>query len=607
MGWKLSTYNVLIVGNPNSGKTTIFNKLCNRHEKTGNFNGVTASVAKGVYKSKNDLYNIYDLPGIYSLNNAFAEELVTKREIEKEKFSFIINVVDGTNLVSGLKVTKELFDKGYPVLVVLTKYNELDVKKLKEILPYNLILSTQLKGELSLLLGAKNKQFPRVEVIEMLSNTKKPPLKLFNQSVCLGIFFISLFISLYVAFGKYSIGTFMSDLLNNGITYLQGYLGDFLEEKNVSGFVQNILCNGILGGVGSVLSFIPQVVILHLLFTFLEESGLVSIFAVVFHKNLSRVGLSGKVLFPLTSGLGCTAVSCRLCNNAENDCIKKNALSILPNLGCLAKNTVYIYICKLLFKNYFIAVCLIYVFICVTILFSLFFKKKLSNCAQPLIMELPSIAFPNFKVVLKRLVYSLREFIFKISVIVFFVNFILSILVSVSFSFEYVGDNIEDSILCFLAKKISILFYPIGLDWKCVISLICGVFAKESVIGVFALLGVNLTKAQGVSFLIFFILYPPCVVSLASFKYESNFKFTLKIFIKQMFYGYIGALIVYKTLLGRPYYLIILLFWWLYAVLQSNRKNKFNKTFRAKGVFLFPFAKTAKKKGYKGKWQKGEL
>ena len=441
----------IIVGTPNSGKTTIFNALTGQKEKVGNWHGVTATYKKGSYKSKKVTFEVLDLPGIYSLSPYSCEESVSVDIILKKEYNAIIFVLDASCPQGGISLLKELFTLNKKIILVLNKCLKVDVQKkfnnlenYFKIDPYNKKNIINLAENLLNFNGVEKEITLKEDGFLVDSFYDK---YLLNPFLLLPIFFLIVAIGLFLAFG--TVGIKLSELLQNGITEISKCV-KVCCLKNP--FISLVLSKTILNLQG-VISLFPQILIMQFFLILLEESGLTARLCVVTYNILSKIGLSGKSVFPIISGLGCTAVTAKLCNSCENNKVKCNTLSFLPFVPCMAKNTALIFLCKTFFKNYLLA----YVILNLTLFFSgiifLLLKEKFSKSQKEnMVIDLVDISIPKFKIVLKNLFGSVIDFFKKIISSCIIVSMFLAIFTSITpkLTLTY---NLQESMLCFVCKK----------------------------------------------------------------------------------------------------------------------------------------------------------
>lgn len=614
---------ILLVGPPNAGKTTLYNLLTSSKEKTGNFHGVTATVASGDFTYKNKTFTICDLPGIYSLTPYSLEEKNAVREL-KGDCECVICLIEAIYPLAGLRLINELKPLNKPIIAVITKsklHNKrggrFDLETFKTLSGVSAVKSEDLKGLKELILNAKFSNIKNFDTSELLSKIYTPSKRgkmdkiLLNPLFCI-FYSVALFsLVIFAVFSAVSPISKLSVALQNGFSKLSLIFSERLIEFGITDFVVTV-CARALEATGALLGFIPQLVALNFFMLVVEDSGIAERYSFILGRYLKVLGLSGKSIFPLVSCLGCTALSCKLTNNAENKEVKNRTLNCMPFLPCSAKNAVLIFLCVKIFPHPEMVLIATYCF-CVALLV---LNAKICQRINPIsvgegIVELAPFAFPSLKKILKSSLDCLTSFIKKISFSVIAVGVIIGVLTSVTLDFNYTAD-LQSSMLCHFGKKIAVALKPIGLgDWKIVVSLISGLFAKETTLGTLEILyGDNfyLTTAQGVSFLVFFTLYPPCLVAISAIV-EQNKKMGLLLAVKHLILGYIGALFAYIVLTKGVLFSIIMLsiiFGCVifYEIIYSRRKRKTFTHCGKRGCGVFSLSQTSTQKGYKDKRQK---
>ena len=618
---------ILIVGNPNTGKSTFFNSLTNMKVHTGNFHGVTVNFTKAEAKIENKVYTFVDLPGLYSLTPNSYEEKVSVDYILSHKNSKIICLCSNQTLKRNLLLVRELMMLKREILVVVNmvdKHVTFDKDRLEKLLGLNTIVLKannkksfneffaylkNIKSNIddtnyenfykqkmqcgseyyASLLNIKDfkineiyhknlenyikNEYKKIDEIlnsinyKQLNTVGKSKLDkiLLNKYLCLPIFFCILIVIFYLTF--FSLGKFLSDNLRYLIQDLLGKeVVSFLVEKNVPNFVVSLISEGIFGGVGSVVSFLPQVVILFLFLDILEQSGYISRLAFCLDDTLKYVGLSGRSVYTLIMGFGCsTTASLTARNMSDNNAKIKTAL-LSPYMSCSAKLPVYAVIGGAFFgaQNIVIIVLLYILGVIVALLMSLFLEKtKLKSTGQTFIMEFPSYQKISLKHTIQNVWESTWAFLIRIGSVILSLSIVIWLLQNLSFSLTYVKYSGEKSILQVLGELLSFVFKPLGFSsWGAVSALIAGLVAKEVIVSSIAIFnGVNIdaisqsiviasnavffTPASAMSFMVFCLLYCPCISTIATFKKEIGTKWTIFSIISQFLVAYVAAMFTY--------------------------------------------------------------
>lgn len=621
------THNLILIGNPNTGKTTLFNTMTNSNEKASNWHGVTVAVKKKKYKYKNHEFSIADVPGVYSLKGYSNEEKIAIDYLCKHKDDIVINICDANNIKRNLALTCELINKGFKVLVVVNMNNETSIcnyeKLEKEIGAKIIAVDARKKSDASIinnyLLNYANNYKAQISTTKSVKHEiiikkssifhNKDPYKasdkidkiLLNKYLFLPIFLAIIFLIFYITFGD--IGEIVCDIINIVLNKIAILIKNSIKLINLPQFIQNFICEAIVDGTCSILGFLPQIIMLIFFINIIEDTGLMSRFSFMFDDLLKNVGLTGKSLFSLFMGFGCSTSAIVTTRNLESNRLRKLTVSSISFLPCSAKLPVFLVIASLFFENYkYLIVFALYIFSIIISVFAAFIINKKSPYQESyFILEMPKIRGLNFKKVCMDVFATVSDFFKKITKMILIFSVILWILQNTSISFECLnGENFEKSMLYLIASKVSFLFRPIGLDnVGVVVALLLGLCAKELVVvGLYMINGVSgglsaLTSSllsassicyfdstSSIVFLIFVLLYSPCISALAAIKSEINKKYVVKLFAIQMALAYLVSFIVYMCLneinfiyLILAILLVVLL---IKFMIQFSRKEKFN-------------------------------
>lgn len=566
---------IALVGNQNSGKTTLFNLLTGMNAKIGNWPGVTIEKKTGTIKNTN--YEITDLPGIYSLSPYSVEEDVSRKFIFEEKPDTIINIVDSTSLERSLYLTTQLLELDCKVIIALNMADVLEqkgirinVKKLEQLLGTSVIKISALKGtgitELIQELSKTNKEdtkyiydskletaiskiefylptkqvhsrFISVKLLEnderfktlntaninkivaetsqnydtdleeiiateryeFIEKVKKQSVekqeaketisdkldKVFlNKWFAFPIFIGIMFLVYYLSVGV--VGSFTVDWIAELVNKIGENVGILLNNAGASGWVNSLVVDGIIAGVGAVLGFIPQLIILFICIAILETTGYMSRIALLLDKVFRKIGLSGKSLIPFIVGSGCSVPGIMGTRIIENQDEREITTILTPFIPCSAKLPIIA-----LFSGYFfgensgLVSASLYFFAIAIIIFSSIIMKKFvfKHTSSTYISELPEYKLPSATYVAKEVWDKVIAFIKRAGSIILICSIVIWFLLSFSFKLEY-GVNVEDSILASIGKTISWVFYPIigENSWGATVSAIQGLVAKEQVI-----------------------------------------------------------------------------------------------------------------------------
>lgn len=633
---------VLLVGNPNTGKTTLFNKLTKSFEHTGNWHGVTVE-EKGKYFRAGDLdFYLVDLPGIYSLSSLSFEEGVSRDYIYAHKDSKIINICDVANLRRNLYLTLGLIECGLDVVVAINsidkKYKtEVDFSKLSKKLGVDFISINAENGEgldelknslfkkkSSLNLQYLNKlpikrlrekiidyypdntDFYAIKVLEgdekalenlpeefksyaqpqlvakvrydyideVIGACVKVSEKTYGQSkldkffmnkylafplfliILSGIFFITFF-----TFGKW---------MSAGLECLLDAVFSPIEEWLISLFGKGswlvaMIIEALFGGVGLVLSFLPQVALLFMCLSILEDSGYLARVAFMFEDIFSKIGLSGKGVYTLLMGFGCSTTAVLTARTMDDRNAKIKTAMLTPYMSCSAKFPIYLVIGGAFFEasNIWIIIGLYLLGVIVSLLLSFIMEKTvLKSREQAFILEFPPYHIPSMKRVMKVLWENVKLFVVRVGSIIISMNVIVWLLSNFSFSFAYVGTS-GGSMLESIGRFISPIFIPLGFgNWGASSALIAGLVAKEVVVSSILMFNGGLSivdpssavyfsnPASVISFLIFCLLYSPCMATIAVLDKEIGKKWTIISIVMQLAIAYLTSLFFYNILLA---------------------------------------------------------
>lgn len=583
-----------LVGNQNCGKTTIFNRITNMKQHVGNFPGVTVEHVIGEVPNYNNC-KIVDLPGLYSLNTYTYEEKVTRDFLYKVKPDVIINVIDATNLQRNLYLTMQLKETGIPMVIALNMLDEveknkgkIEVQELSKRLQLPIVkLGTVTKEETEKLIyeAIQNKRFYNVnnpnlrkqnkinekyrEIESICNNVVKMPRNmsknnsyridriLTNKFLGLPIFFFIMYIIFNLTFNI--IGNYFTELLNQGIEVVSNIIINYFENHEYNLIVESLIVDGVLNGIGSVISFLPIIVTLYFFLSILEDSGYMTRIAFIMDKPLSKIGLSGKSIVPILLGFGCSVPAILSIRTIQSKKERELSLTLVPFISCSAKIPIYAIFVSIFFKdNSAIAMTLIYaVGIIIGILLTALLDKKRKNDEGTFIMELPNYRMPSIKNTWYLMWNKTKEFLIKSFSVIFIASLIIWFLKSFNQELVFVPEG--ESMLAMIGQKISFIFKPLGFsNWKIVTSIIVGISAKEAILSTLSILtNANssilpiiisnmFTKSSAISFLTFILLYTPCIATIGIIKKEFGIKKAIKIVFNQFIIAYIISFLIYK-------------------------------------------------------------
>lgn len=535
---------IALTGNPNSGKTTMYNALTGRNEKVGNWAGVTVDkkehAIKRTYYSGDEQLIAVDLPGAYSMSPFTSEESVTSSYVRKENPDVIINIVDATNLSRSLFFTTQLLELGIPVVVAL---NKSDINKKKETridtdamsaklgCPVVNTVSTSSEGLKAVIETAVaqankiqkapytqddidltdkkaveaadrkrfefvNKIVKDVEKRKVLTRDKnvgdKIDAVLTNKWLGIPIFAVVMFLVFQIS--QVWVGAPIADLLVGWLETFQGWVGNLLADANP--LISAVLVDGIIGGVAAVVGFLPLVMVMYFLIALLEDCGYMSRAAVVLDPIFKKVGLSGKSVIPFVIGIGCAVPGVMASRTIRNERERRATAMLTPFMPCGAKIPVISLFAGAFFDNagwisalmYFCGIILIF-------LGALLVNKITGFKARKsfFIIELPEYKFPSLWGAFKSMCSRGWAYIVKAATIILLCNMVVQLMQSFTWTLQ-VAESANESILASIAAPFAYLLVPIigVLSWQMAAAAVTGFIAKENVVGTLAVCFVGL-------------------------------------------------------------------------------------------------------------------
>ena len=603
---------IALTGNPNSGKTTMYNALTGRSEKVGNWAGVTVerkehSIKKSFYKGSEELIAV-DLPGAYSMSPFTSEESITSQYVKNENPDAIVNIVDATNLSRSLFFTTQLLELGIPVVVALNKTdanekksNKIDAAALSAKLGCPVIetVSTSAKGLSDVVKAAvgaigKTQAAPYTQgdidlndkaVVEMADRSRfsfvngivaavetrkvltkdknfgdKIDAVLTNKWLGLPIFALVMWAvfwisqagpGVWIAEGyEFENGTVIPGLVTF-IDMFGAWVGGLMENANP--ILTTIIVDGIIGGVGAVVGFLPLVMVMYFLIALLEDCGYMARATVVLDPIFKKVGLSGKSVIPFVIGTGCAIPGVMACRTIRNERERRATAMLAPFMPCGAKLPVIGLFAGAFFgKSKWVGVTMYFVGIIIILLCALLVNKLTGhkNRKSFFIIELPEYKAPSVWRAFVSMCQRGWAYIVKAGTIILVCNFVVHMMQTFGWNFQAV-ENAEDSILATIATPFAYLFAPIVgvVAWQLAAAAITGFIAKENVVGTLAVCIAGLenlidpeelemmegagaevasllaiTKVAGLAYLMFNLFTPPCFAAIGAMNAEIKSK-----------------------------------------------------------------------------------
>ena len=661
---------IALAGNPNCGKTTLFNDLTGSSQYVGNWPGVTVEKKEGKLKGHKDVV-ITDLPGIYSLSPYTPEEVVSRNYLINEAPDVIVNLVDASNIERNLYLTTQLVEIGIPVVIALNmidivrkKGDKIDAKKLGQTLGCEVVETSALKGigkkelidcALNAARHAENKPVPRTfgkeveaalqKVSEAVPSLQNNPharwftIKLFerdekvmeqfrlddgtksrldaaisecetqldddsesiitneryqyiaqvigdcvrkkeeglttsdkvdrivtNRILALPIFVVIMFLVYYLSIS--TVGTMGSDWVNDELfgNIIPPAVEGFLAAIGTADWLNSLILDGIIAGVGAVLGFLPQMLVLFFCMAILEDCGYMARIAFIMDRIFRRFGLSGKSFIPILIGTGCGVPGIMASRTIENDRDRKLTVITTTFIPCSAKLPIIALIAGALFpRNPWIAPSAYFVGMAAIVVSGIILKKVrlFAGEPSPFVMELPAYHFPSPKNVLLHMWDRVKAFVRKAGTIILLATVLVWLLSTFNWRFQMA--DLEQSMLAAIGNILAPLFAPLGWgDWKAAVATVTGLMAKENVVGTFGILygfsevaedgqevwqslQASFTQLSGYSFLVFNLLCAPCFAAIGAVRNEmGSAKWTWFSVGYQCVFAYVVSLITYQ-------------------------------------------------------------
>ncbi len=555
-----------MAGNPNVGKTALLNLLTGGDFTVANFPGATVEKKEGKAIIDGREIIFVDLPGIYSFEAETIDERVARDYIVKESPDLILNVVNALNLERNLYLTLQLTKFGIPMVVALNMIDEaekegieIDTRKLEEILGVPVVKTSAVKGygldrlKEEILKGGKR---PNVfdgsleDIIRIASKISKEVVRVERREIAsideafdevfmdrhLGIpIFLSFMWMMFVF--TYTVAEPITSILSDLFDILASHI------SAQDGWFFSMLGDGVIAGVGSVLSFVPNIAFLFLALSIMELSGYMPRAVYLVDGLMSRFGLNGRAIIPLIMGFGCNVPAVLATRTIEDEKVRIATVLVNPFMSCSARLPIYLLFAGVFFPDRGSAVImsLYLIGVLIALTSALLLRKTLLRGESEFIMELPPYMMPNFRELWLMTWSRTKHFIQKAGTVILLMSIVVWFITS------YPGGSIETSYAAMLGKTLQPVFAPMGWTWELVLALISGFVAKEVVVSTIGVLGIDVAKimtpGQAFAFMLFTLLYMPCFATIAAIKAEIGTKWTVFAILFSFAVAYIIALI----------------------------------------------------------------
>ena len=670
------TINIALIGNPNCGKTSLFNIASGAHEHVGNYSGVTVDAKRGRFEYGGYKFNIVDLPGTYSLSVYSPEELYVRRYLKDEMPDVIVNVVDASNLERNLYLTTELIDMDRSMVIALNMYDELlntgatldydtlgnmigvpvvptisrtgdgvealfnriievyegrdksvrhvhvnlgsdieaGVRVLKDFLKQDKSIEAHFSprylaikflerdreveqllkdtaSDYQALIELRDKEARRIErlyeeditsaiasekygfiagaLAETMTEKEKDVAQSTRQIDALvtsklfgfPIFFAIMF---FIFWATFQVGSYPMSWIDAGVKLLDGWISNIMDD----GPLKSLIADGIIGGVGGVIVFLPNILILYFFISFMEDSGYMARAAFIMDRMMHKIGLHGKSFIPLIMGFGCNVPAILATRAIESKSSRIITMLINPFMSCSARLPIYLLLAGAFFREYaaivFFGLYILGVLVAIItarILRRFYFKED----ETPFVMELPPYRMPTMKTSLSHMWDKGAQYLRKMGGIILFASIIVWALnyfphhdAVAETQAEIIANSSPeinpetDSFLEMMGKAVNPIMEPLGFHWRATVAIVAGIPAKEIVVSTLGVVdGTNeFTIASALSFMVFVLLYCPCIASITAIIKESgSWKYGAFSVLYNTLVAWIAAFIIYHSAL----------------------------------------------------------
>lgn len=670
------TINIALIGNPNCGKTSLFNIASGAHEHVGNYSGVTVDAKRGRFEYGGYKFNIVDLPGTYSLSVYSPEELYVRRYLKDEMPDVIVNVVDASNLERNLYLTTELIDMDRSMVIALNMYDELlntgatldydtlgnmigvpvvptisrtgdgvealfnriievyegrdksvrhvhvnlgsdieaGVRVLKDFLKQDKSIEAHFSprylaikflerdreveqllkdtaSDYQALIELRDKEVRRIERLyeeditsaiasekygfiagalaetmtekekDVAQSTRQIDTLVTSKLFGFPIFFAIMF---FIFWATFQVGSYPMSWIDAGVKLLDGWISNIMDD----GPLKSLIADGIIGGVGGVIVFLPNILILYFFISFMEDSGYMARAAFIMDRMMHKIGLHGKSFIPLIMGFGCNVPAILATRSIESKSSRIITMLINPFMSCSARLPIYLLLAGAFFREYaaivFFGLYILGVLVAIItarILRRFYFKED----ETPFVMELPPYRMPTMKTSLSHMWDKGAQYLRKMGGIILFASIIVWALnyfphhdAVADTPSEIVANSSPeinpetDSFLEMMGKAVNPIMEPLGFHWRATVAIVAGIPAKEIVVSTLGVVdGTNeFTIASALSFMVFVLLYCPCIASITAIIKESgSWKYGAFSVLYNTLVAWIAAFIIYHLAL----------------------------------------------------------